>query len=82
MALVNIDTDRLREMTPPEGPVVMLNLYRFKTPEDRGRFSESMSTLFGPVLEKLGAEVVYSGSVMGELVADGEVGCRRFGPLP
>ena len=70
MALVNIDTARLREMTPPEGPVVMLNLYRFKTPEDRERFSESMSTLFGPVLARLGAEIVYSGSVMGELVAD------------
>ena len=70
MALVNIDTDRLREITPPEGPVVMLNLYRFKTPEDRERFSGSMSTLFGPVLARLGAEIVYSGSVMGELVAD------------
>ncbi len=70
MALVNLDIARLREMTPPEGPVVMLNLYRFKSPEDRERFSDSMSILFGPVLAELGAEIVYSGSVMGEFVAD------------
>ena len=70
MALVNIDIARLREMTPPEGPVVMLNLYRFKTPEDGERFRASMAPLIGPVLERLGAEIVYSGSVAGEFVAD------------
>ena len=70
MALVDVDMGRLREMTPPEGPVVMLNLYRFKTPEDRERFSGSMSTLIGQEFDRLGVEIVYSGSVVGELVAD------------
>ncbi len=48
----------------------MLNLYRFKTPEDRESFSESMSTLIGPEFDRLGVEIVYSGSVTGEFVAD------------
>jgi hypothetical protein len=70
VALVDIDMARLREITQPEGPVVMLNLYRFKSPEDRERFSGSMATLIGPILARLGAEIVYSGSVVGEFVAD------------
>ena len=70
MALVDVDMARLRELSPPEGPVVMLNLYRFKTPEDHERFKGAMSTLIGPEMDKLGVEIVYSGSVMGEFVAD------------
>ena len=70
MALVDVDMARLRELTPPKGPIVMLNLYRFKTPEDHERFRGSMSTLAGPEMDRLGVEIVYSGSVMGEFVAD------------
>ena len=62
MALVDIATARLRELTTPEGAVVMLNLYRLKTSEDGEKFRSSMAPLVGPILEELGAEIVYSGS--------------------
>ena len=54
MALVDVDMARLRELTPPKGPIVMLNLYRFKTPEDHERFKGTMSTLVGPEMDRLG----------------------------
>jgi hypothetical protein len=76
-ALVDIDTNRLRALTPHDGPVVMLNLYRFKSQNDGDRFRESMTRLMRPVLERLGAETLYSGSVAGEsfieLFADTEL---------
>jgi len=69
MGLVDLDTSKLATFSAPHGPVVMLNLYRFKSAEHREKFAESMGSLVGPLLQKVGAEIVYGGSVAGEFVA-------------
>jgi len=69
MGLVDLDSAKLSEFNAPDGPVVMLNLYRFKSQDHREKFAESMGSVVGPLLQKAGAEIVYGGSVAGEFVA-------------
>ena len=45
-----------------EGPVVMVNLVRFHSPAAWQRFSEEMPPIVVPILEALGAEVIYTGA--------------------
>ena len=72
MGRVDLDLSKLSTLNAPSGPVVMLNLYRFKSTEHREKFAESMGSLMGPVLQRVGAEVIYGGSVAGEFVAGEE----------
>jgi uncharacterized protein (DUF1330 family) len=51
----------------PGGPVVMLNLLRFK--EDKRDSYEEYARRIGPFLQKVQAEVVFAGDLSTELVA-------------
>jgi uncharacterized protein (DUF1330 family) len=53
----------------PGGPVVMLNLLRFRPDGGRERYREYV-TAFAPFLEKYGATVVYVGDGQGPVVAE------------
>jgi uncharacterized protein (DUF1330 family) len=50
--------EALRDQVGP-GPVVMLNLLKFKTPDGRERFAE-YGALSGPILARQGGEVFYA----------------------
>jgi uncharacterized protein (DUF1330 family) len=52
------------------GPIVMVNMVRFHSPEAWQRFSEQMPPIVGPILEELGAEVIYTGAAGPEFNVD------------
>ncbi len=70
MTNVNPSFDELMELrdTVPEGPIVMANLIKFKSPDKQSYFAENIGPVIGPLLGKLGAEVVYSGTAVKELI--------------
>ena len=70
MGKVNFDPSKVTSWQAPEGPLVMLNLYRFKSPEHRAKFQDAMPALIGPFLQEIGAEVIYHGEAGPEFVAD------------
>ena len=61
--------EALREAASP-GPVVMLNLLRFREPDGRARFAE-YGAISGPLLQKVGGEPLYMGEA-GPVVAGTE----------
>jgi uncharacterized protein (DUF1330 family) len=54
----------------PGGPVVMLNLLRFKPDGGRESYAKYAAALQGTYLDKYGAEVVYAGNGSTALVAE------------
>jgi len=48
----------------------MMNLIRFRSPEAQLRFMEEMSTQVRPMLDEVGAEIVYSGDAGPEFNID------------
>jgi uncharacterized protein (DUF1330 family) len=54
----------------PGGPVVMLNLLRFKPDGGRESYAKYAAALQGTYLDKYGAEIVYAGHGSTALVAD------------
>lgn len=58
--------EAIRDAAGP-GPVVLLNLLRFREPDGRARFAE-YSAISGPLVQKVGGELVYMGEA-GPIVA-------------
>jgi uncharacterized protein (DUF1330 family) len=54
----------------PGGPVVMLNLLRFKPDGGRESYAKYAAALQGTYLDKYGAEVIYAGQGSTALVAE------------
>lgn len=54
--------ERYRASAQP-GPVVMINLFKFKSPEDQQRCLAGLRELAGPMVAELGGEMIYAGSV-------------------
>jgi uncharacterized protein (DUF1330 family) len=72
MSATNPELDAVEEFRgqADAGPVVMVNLVRFHSPEAWQRFSERMPPIVGPILEELGAEVIYTGAAGPEFNVD------------
>jgi uncharacterized protein (DUF1330 family) len=70
MKHVNPSTEEILAMTKtaPEGPVVMVNLFKFETLEAQQRFFPELTAITAPMIERAGAERVYAGAVAGELI--------------
>jgi len=71
MGTPNPDSDaveRYRASAQP-GPVVMINLFKFKTPEDQPRLLEGLRELAGPLVAEVGGERIYAGSAGPEFSA-------------
>jgi hypothetical protein len=70
MGLVDIDLEKAAAWShAPEGPVVMLNLYKFKSDADMTRFSAELQKTMGTAAAETGLEVIYSGVAGPEFVA-------------
>ena len=86
MGYVDWPEEKLREIAdgPTGGPIVMLNLLRFKGSEGRASYMRYIE-LVGPMMEKAGARLVYGGeadlTVIGpeqwDMVILGEYPSRR-----
>ena len=65
---IDIDRQALWAISAPEGPVVMVNLFRLK---DKARFPEflrAMQAASAQTIDAAGAEPVYAGAVKGEFI--------------
>ena len=63
------ETLALRDQVPP-GPVVMVNLLKFKQPDGRERFND-YGAVTAPLIQKVGGQVIYAGEA-GPVLAGAE----------
>lgn len=66
---IDIDREALRELSGPNGPVLMVNLFRLKNKAQFGEFLQAMQAASAQAIGAAGAEPVYAGAVGGEFIA-------------
>lgn len=66
---IDIDRDALRAIPEPDGPVVMVNLFRLKDKTLFGEFLQAMQSASTHVTGAIGAEPVYAGEIGGEFIS-------------
>ena len=66
---IDIDREALEAFPAPDGPVVMVNLFRLKDRTQFGAFLDAMQRASAWQLDAAGAEPVYAGAIGGEFIA-------------
>lgn len=66
--MVTIDKEALHAFDAPEGPVVMINLFRLKDRTEFGAFIQALRGISGQALDGAGAEIIYAGAIGGEFI--------------
>ena len=68
MGKVEVDKDAMLAIKGPDGPFVMVNLFRLKDKTQFGAFLEDMRGVSGRAIAAAGAETLYAGAVGGEFI--------------
>ena len=64
MGTPNPDSEAVEQFraSAQPGPVVMINLFKFKSPEDQERCLTGLRELAGPLVAEVGGERIYAGA--------------------
>ena len=83
MSYIELPEDKLAEIAndPSDSPIVMLNLLRFKGAEGRASYMRYLE-LVAPILEKVGARLVYGGEVNTTVIGPEEWDMVILGEYP